>query len=266
MSRQIGLLEHSLGARLFERRANGMVLTAEGRAFLKYASRTVRDIDLATQEIDDLRGLRRGQVSISAVEGAVISLVYPMMELYRKAHPEVTFNVVATSTGGVLAAVRNDEADIGIAYNPEQEREIGVVMEMPRPPVLVCSPKSSLRRLKKSSLRDLENVPLCLLDHSFGTRRLIEEAAKQADVRISCSVTVNSVEMAKAYARFDLGATILPAFAVSQECAAGTLCQVPLTERIFQSALLTVCVHSGRELPRAAEAFLAQLVDNADRF
>ena len=265
MSRQISLLEHSLGAKLFERRASGMALTAEGRAFVKYASRTVRDIDLATQEIDEIRGLRRGHVTISTVEGAVTGLVYPMIELYRRSHPEVTFDVVATGTGGVHASVESDDAEIGIAYNPAQDRDVRVVMELCRPTVLLCSPKSALRYMKNVSLRDLEDVPLGLLDHSFGTRRLIEEAVRAEDIRLSCDVTVNSVEMAKAYAKANLGATILPAFAASQECAAGILCQVPLTEVIFQRALLSVCVRSGRELSRAADAFLDLLVRNADR-
>ncbi|KIZ46209.1 LysR family transcriptional regulator, partial [Rhodopseudomonas palustris] len=64
VSRQIAQLEHELDAVLFERSKMGVQLTSAGEVLARQSNRIFRDLERARTEIDDLRGLRRGEVSL----------------------------------------------------------------------------------------------------------------------------------------------------------------------------------------------------------
>ena len=51
VSRQIQLLEESVGAALFERERHGMVLTTAGKSLVGYARRALLELDRARAEI-----------------------------------------------------------------------------------------------------------------------------------------------------------------------------------------------------------------------
>lgn len=75
VSRQIAQLEHELDAILFERSKSGVRLTAAGEVLARQSHRIFRDLDRARAGIDDLRGLRRGDVSLWVIEGFVTGLL-----------------------------------------------------------------------------------------------------------------------------------------------------------------------------------------------
>ena len=69
VNRQILKLEDQLQCKLFDRTADGVSLTAAGEVLYNYTLRLERDLDRAISQIDDLRGLRRGHVSIACEDG-----------------------------------------------------------------------------------------------------------------------------------------------------------------------------------------------------
>ncbi len=259
MSRQIANLEHLFGAKLFERKASGMSLTAEGTAFFKYAERTVRDIDLARSEIDEIRGLRRGRVRVYSVEGAVVGYLFSTIAEFRGKYPAVTFEVVAAGNDRVIEALVTDDADIGVGFNPSPNIDVRVVAKQRKEIVVVASPYHPLAGRRELSLQDLQKVEIAMLDASFGTRHLLDRAFRDAELSIPFAVTVNAIEMAKAFAKRNYGIAILPAFAARPECERGELVANPLSEANLKRATVALCVRRGRELPRAAVAFLKLL-------
>ena len=66
LSKQIHTLEATLGTPLFERIRGAVALTAAGEALLPFARRMVADADAARDELQDIVGLRRGEVRLGA--------------------------------------------------------------------------------------------------------------------------------------------------------------------------------------------------------
>src|SRR5262245_16173204 len=64
VSRQLGLLEDDIGAKLFERQRHGMALTEAGRALVGYARRALLELDRARAEIKGSAGGIGGLVSL----------------------------------------------------------------------------------------------------------------------------------------------------------------------------------------------------------
>lgn len=66
LSQQIKALERELGANLFSRARGNIALTDAGEALLPLARRIIADTETATQEVQELVQLRRGQVRLGA--------------------------------------------------------------------------------------------------------------------------------------------------------------------------------------------------------
>ena len=75
LNRQILDLETDLGAALFERLPRGVRLTAAGEVFLAYARQAISELKAVESQVEQLRGLVRGQVGIAAVESVAGELL-----------------------------------------------------------------------------------------------------------------------------------------------------------------------------------------------
>lgn len=98
VSRQIAQLEHELDAVLFERSKSGVRLTAAGEVLARQSHRVFRDIDRARSGIDDLRGLRRGEVNLWVIEGFVRGLLPTILAGFQRRYPDVSFKIQTAST------------------------------------------------------------------------------------------------------------------------------------------------------------------------
>ena len=66
VSKQLRELERSLGTALFDRLPKGMRLTAAGELLAGYASRVFSLAIEAEQTLEELRGVRRGRLTVGA--------------------------------------------------------------------------------------------------------------------------------------------------------------------------------------------------------
>ncbi len=71
ISRQIALLEHSLGVMLLERTNSGIRLTPAGMMLERFTRKICRDLDRIHESIKNLKGLREGEVKIWVIEAVV---------------------------------------------------------------------------------------------------------------------------------------------------------------------------------------------------
>ena len=77
LSRTIRRLEDQVGAPLFERHSKGMLFTDIGRALLPHAELLEREAELASEEINAMRGLAKGTIRVGAI-GSIACLVLPL--------------------------------------------------------------------------------------------------------------------------------------------------------------------------------------------
>jgi hypothetical protein len=87
LNRQILDLEADLGSALFERLPRGVRLTAAGEVFLAYSRQAISELKAVESQVEQLRGLVRGQVSVAAVESVAGELLPSAITQFQAAHP-----------------------------------------------------------------------------------------------------------------------------------------------------------------------------------
>ncbi|MDB5484499.1 MAG: transcriptional regulator, LysR family, partial [Tardiphaga sp.] len=259
LSRQIAQLEHELDAVLFERSKSGVRLTAAGEVLARQSHRIFRDIDRARAGIDDLRGLRRGEVSLWVIEGFVRGVLPKILADFQKRYPAVAFKVQTASTDRIIEALLEDDADIGITFNAAPRAEIETIAEFPEPISCLVSPDHKYAGRKQLSLADICREPLALPDHSFGLRQSFDRAVANQKLVPLVILTTNSLELTSTMAATGQFIAFKPALAVVSPLKSGRLLAIPVTDIELASARSSISVHRDRPLSHAAQEFLKSL-------
>ena len=259
VSRQLQALEHELGAPLLERRPRGVVLTEAGEILHHYLCEVGFHVDRVRSEIDALKGLRRGHVTLYTVESLIGEFVPRAIAQFRKRYPGITLEVVSAGSDRVIQAVRAGEADLGVALHQEVPREVHVAFRHHEPIYAVMVPSHPLARSDRLTIAEVAGWPLALSLRWTGTRQLAERASAQAGVVLEPVLESNSLELLHQFAVTGQGITLLTRTLCRHSLEAGTLVAVPLIGGGFDVAALDVLQMAGRRLPLAAEAFLATL-------
>lgn len=262
ISRQIAKLEHELDAQLFERRSSGVKLTAAGELLARQLESTVRDIYRVRAQIDDLKGLRRGDVTIYTIEGLVDAVVSLSIAKFSFQYPEIHFQVDVASTDRIIEAIVAGEADIGIALNAPRRADVSVCFGWQEPLHAIVAPSHALSGRKSISLQELTRYPATLPDRTFGVRRQIDAMLKKTDLQPKMLVITNSILTTVCVARQGAAYTLMPMFAVERDIKAGTLLAIPLTDDDLEPSSVEICVHRNRRLSLAAREFLSWLENN----
>lgn len=270
VSRQIALLEAELALPLIERHKRGVHLTQAGRLLMEYYREQRAHQEDLLAKLQEVRGLRRGHIRLAVGEGFVSDLMGAPLQFFCRRYPDITLTLDLAGTNEVMRLVAEDDADIGLVYNPPAEPKIVSRAQLAQPVHAIVAPGSPLiakaDKLGTLTLDALYDVPLALMHGSYGTRQLMELAEQSEKHRLVPAVTTNSISVLKHFVRAGLGATFLPTFAVSQEIDAGVLRALPIDHPILSSAEAHLITRVGRRLSGAANRLLTHLASKMEAF
>jgi len=266
ISRQIAKLEHELRVTIFDRRAQGMALTPAGEMLLAKVEGMMRELARVKSHIAALQNLQAGTVDVYCFQTAIESFVAPVLHQFHMRHPNVLFNVTASSTDETIEALTNGIAEIGLILNPPVRDTIARTELFRDRIVAVVAPTHPLAGRKAVSLPELAEFPFVLTERSFGLRQQIDRTFDRHAINPTVFCVSNSITLVKALTSLDRQCTLLPRFAVENEVSAGTVCIIPVKEFAKEPLMFCACELNGRSLSPAAKAFVDAIADFCQRF
>lgn len=260
ISRQIAILERTLGSLLLERTNTGIQLTPAGLVLERYTRHMFRDLERVEESIKNMKGLRLGEVKIWVIEGLLLDFLPRAISEFNEEFPAIKFSVYSESSDRIIEAIMRDETDIGIVFNPKGRPSIEIVAQYSEPVMCLAHPAHPFVGRDSVSLAEICSQQVSLPVASFGLRQLIDQAISKQRLTPDILVSTNHLEMTKAMAMAGKTLAIAPALAARKELMEGRLAAIPISDPEFAAATSAVCVHRDRRLSYAAAEFLKRLV------
>jgi DNA-binding transcriptional LysR family regulator len=259
LNRQILDLEADLGSALFERLPRGVRLTAAGEVFLAYTRQAISELKAVESQIEQLRGLVRGQVGIAAVESVAGELLPSAITQFQARHPNVRFNVRIGAPDDLVSALTADQVDLVLTHHPPPKKTVAVVAAVEQALCALMIADHPLATRSDLHLRDCLAYPLALGDATLAGRALIEQALAHASFDLDPRLISNSVETMKVFARLNRGVCFQFRRPGKALIPPGDMMAVPLIDPALLQAKLILATRRGRVLPIAAARFVELL-------
>ncbi|MCQ4162680.1 LysR family transcriptional regulator [Roseomonas sp. GC11] len=252
INRQILALEEEMGTPLFQRLPRKLVLTAAGEVLLDHVRQTLRGFERAQGQLAELRGLRRGEVSIAVMSGLAATLVALALPRFRQEHPRVVLRVSMLSGPEIMAAVLEGAADFGLGFDLAAEPRLRSTVLADAALGAVMQPYHPLASRSALRLVDCAGYPLVIADRSMAIRPYLEAAFARASLPLDPVLESNSIEVMRRAAALDQGVTFLTPFDILLERRTRELVYVPLAELAGRGqSLRLVCRTRGSSMAAA---------------
>lgn len=118
LSHQVKGLEDQAGVELFVRRSKPMRLTAAGQRMLRLAERILPEIEALEEEFAALRSGKTGRLHIAIECHACFDWLFPVLERFRHAWPDVDVDIRAGLAFDAMPALMREEVDLVISSDP----------------------------------------------------------------------------------------------------------------------------------------------------
>ena len=257
VDRQILKLEDFFGTPLFERRPNGMRLTDAGQLVLRHSRETLHDFARLRGDIDNLRGVVSGQVTITTLDSLTVHFLPEAMARFVAAHPAVQIRVVALDPVETMHSVAQGHADLGLTFSPARRRGVSLLADVPSPMCAIMAPDHELAARSSVTLDECGAFRLLYQDHSgsmqpfFGAEM---DAFKSAHQPL---VVSNTLAVLKRLLLRGAGIAFYTRLGFTEELASGRLVAVPLEDERLSTLRLCLIAPSDR-LPTVAAGAMAE--------
>jgi DNA-binding transcriptional LysR family regulator len=213
VSRRVAELERGLNCKLFDRGANGFVLTDVGQKLFKYAE-AIESSALAIEEnVAGIASEPTGDVRVATMEGIGSFYLAPRMPILRQLFPEIRVELV---TERHLISLTKREADISVSFAPMTgprliSEAVGTFQLR-----LYASPQYLDRMGEPRSIEDLDRYEFVDYIDDFVS---ISQVRWLHDVLVPSRVVFRSSSMVAQHnaAAAGLGMVLLPSFSAAED-------------------------------------------------
>lgn len=264
LNRRLLALEEELGVPVFERRPRGVRLSTAGELLIHHLRGQAADFEKFKGQIADLRGERRGHVSIACSQAFLPYFLPRQIGQYRRDHPGVTFGARVRDRAAAEAALVDLTADLALVFEPVRLSEVQMLATARQSIHAVMAADHPLAGRETVRLRDCAGFAVALPTAAYGVRHLIDLALRRSNIALQVAIEADSFDFLRHYPREEpvLSFQIpigLPEDRVPGSLLADGLISRPVDGRDMPEGRLYLCQLRNRALPVAAAKFAAQL-------
>lgn len=228
VTRQIQMLEESLGVRLFGRERQGMVLTNGGHSLESYARRVMLELDRARAEIAGASAGVGGLVTLGLLPSSIDALASMLVAQLAATFPGIQVRIAMGYSGTLQEWLHSGEIDVALLYGAARSPDVQTTPLIEEPLWIIGLPGAKLRSNKPVPLVWLKDKPLVLPSAPHGIRALVDHACAVSNLDLVIAAETNALSVQRSLVLGGHGLTILPPMAVADDLKAGKLVGAPL--------------------------------------
>jgi len=260
VSKTISDLEHTLGVRLFDRKPQGVELTAYGRALLKCGTTVFDEMRQGLKQIEFLTDPASGELRVGCPEIVMAGLLPTIVEKFVRQYPRIRLHAVHANTALLEfreLRERNVELLLGRTPMPLLDDELQVETLFYEPFVAVAALHSGWARRRRIALAELVDEAWVLPPYDSAPGRLIFEIFRERNLEPPVpGMTTLSIQLTTALVASGRFVGLLPNSVANFSAGREMLKKLPLElpGKNFSTSIITV---KNRTLSPLAELFIA---------
>jgi DNA-binding transcriptional LysR family regulator len=262
VSYQVKELEETLGLPLLDRLGKRVQLTEGGTLLYGYARRMLDVLDDARVAIEEMRGIKRGNLRVGASTTVGIYLLPAALGAFKKLHPGLIISLEIGTRARVQEQVLRNELDLAVVGPASKDPELSIIPFISDELVVVAPAGHPLATRRGLTLNDLADQPFVMREAASGSRWSLEKAARKAGTKLQVAMELGSNGAIKHAVESGLGLAVISRYACTLELSSGRL--VELGVRGFPIRRDWHIVHlRRRKLPASVSAFIEFLRDTS---
>jgi LysR family transcriptional regulator for metE and metH len=144
LSHQVKGLEDQAGVELFVRRTKPLKLSAAGLRLLKLAEKVLPEVAKLEEDFENLKSGKSGRLHIAIECHACFEWLFPVLELFRRAWPDVDVDIRPGLAFDAMPALQREEVDLVVSSDPEELEGVDFTALFDYEPVFVASSQHPL--------------------------------------------------------------------------------------------------------------------------
>ncbi|MDO4204785.1 MAG: LysR family transcriptional regulator [Selenomonadaceae bacterium] len=161
LSRQMKVLEDTLGTTLLNRDHKQLSLTEEGMLFLQRAKEIIALEERTIRELKEQKGQLAGTLSIGCVESYASALLAELLGEFRRKNPAVRFEIYSADSSDIKEKLDSGRLDIGLLLEPVEVAKYDFFHLPSKETWGVVLPKEHPLAAKESvTTEDIQDLPL----------------------------------------------------------------------------------------------------------
>jgi LysR family nitrogen assimilation transcriptional regulator len=228
LSQHIGAMEEALGARLFERHARGMKITAEGQRLYGRALSILDQLGALREDVRDAAANPRGRVRL-AIAGALSTvLAAPLLRAVGQRYPDIRLDLMEGLSQRVAELIESRAVDLAIFPGAADMEGVSARPLFTEKLYLFGAPGSLPGRGRTLRFARIAGCALVAPDRRHDLRKMMEREAVAQGLRLDVRYELNSAPMTVSLVREGLACAILPRSAFG-----GMLAAMPVQSRLI---------------------------------
>jgi LysR family transcriptional regulator, transcription activator of glutamate synthase operon len=217
LSHQVRRLEAELGTRLFARNSRSVTVTEAGEAVAARARGVLDQVDGLRHEVDELRGLVRGEVGVGATLPAGKIDVPRLLVRFSEAYPGIEIDLLEGTAGDMLANLAEDRIDAAFSLLAEEPPGEIAVEPLSEEEIVAAFPAGRGPDRERVTAAELARHSLIMPRAGSAIKRAVDEFFARADKTLDVSLESGDPFLLRCLVSTGFGAALLPASLTRRE-------------------------------------------------
>jgi len=260
IDRQILNAEAELGMPLFERLPTGLRLTAAGEIMMAAGGRWQKSLTDVRAQIEDLRGLKRGNVDIAIIDALTKGYVPRTIAAIQSLYPGITITVRVMESAAIHRVIASGEVDFGMFFEPRSIRDLTVRAFAHVALGFVTLPDHPLAALPAARFSACAGAPVIVPAKPLAVHEQIAVLEATSQITLDTKVMSDNIQMIASLVQQGVGIGMLTSLDVIAEVEQGLLAFTPISDPILRPMTLALCTATQRPTSYAADLVQRELI------
>lgn len=258
ISMAIKKLEAELDLTLFHRHERQISLTDEGKKLLLHSRRILQAIDDARLEMEELKGLTKGEVRVGIPSMLGSYYFPPILMAFRHRYPELDLSVIEGGTWQLQQMLERSELDLAIIVADVLPQELHARTFLREQMLVTVAKDHPLAQHAAVSYDDFFREELVMFKEGYFHRKVVDRLAARTECTPNISFETNLIPLIKAIVNQGFGISTLLGMVIEED---PDLIGLPFEEPVWLD--LSIAWRRDGYLSRANQAFVDFLLEHS---